>query len=93
MKARNLIAKEKEDMVSAVQANLLLSSLGMTREEILIKYPSANDCMTETIENELSHEKPMDQHQRVCDLQPFPAPNGSNEDQEKPVFMQFIDVR
>ncbi len=32
MKARNLIAREKEDMVSAVQASLLLSSLRMTRE-------------------------------------------------------------
>ena len=83
MKARNLIAKEKEDIVSAVQANLLLSSLGMTHEEILLKYPFAN----EDVENELSHEKPVEQYHRVCDLQPFPTTNGSKEDQQKPVFM------
>ena len=39
IKARDLIAKEKDDMVAAVQANLLFQSLGMTREELLEKYP------------------------------------------------------
>ena len=34
-----MIAKEKDDMVAAVQANLLFQSLNMTREELLLKYP------------------------------------------------------
>ena len=66
MKARDLISKEKEDMVAAVQANLLLQSLNMTREEILIKYPYANN-KTETLEGEHSNDKAM----MLCDPQPY----------------------
>ena len=39
IKARDLISKEKDDMVAAVQANLLFQSLSMTREELMQKYP------------------------------------------------------
>lgn len=39
MKARDLISKEKDDMVVSVQASLLFQSLNMTRQEILDKYP------------------------------------------------------
>ena len=39
IKARDLITKEKDDMVAAVQANLLFQSLSMTREELMQKYP------------------------------------------------------
>ena len=35
IKARDLISKEKDDMVAAVQANLLFQSLNMTREELM----------------------------------------------------------
>ena len=52
MKARDLISKEKDDMVAAVQANLLFQSLNMTREEILAKYPINNHNKTETIEED-----------------------------------------
>lgn len=51
MKARDLISKEKDDMVASVQASLLFQSLSMTREEILEKYPHPNN-KTETIEEE-----------------------------------------
>lgn len=40
LKARDLISKESDDMVASVQASLLFQSLGMTREEILEKYPN-----------------------------------------------------
>ena len=53
MKVRDLIAKEKDDMVAAVQANLLLQSLNTTREEILSKYP-LNQARTDTEEEEHS---------------------------------------
>ena len=53
MKARDLISKEKDDMVAAVQANLLFQSLNMTREEILAKYPINNHNKTETIDEDL----------------------------------------
>lgn len=43
LKARDLISKEKDDMVASVQANLLFQSLGMTREEILAKYPNVTE--------------------------------------------------
>ena len=52
MKARDLISKEKEDMVAAVQASLLFQSLGTTREEILAKYPLNMHNKTETLEDE-----------------------------------------
>ena len=52
MKARDLISKEKDDMVAAVQANLLFQSLNMTREEILEKYPINNHLKTETMDEE-----------------------------------------
>ena len=52
MKARDLISKEKDDMVAAVQANLLFQSLNMTREEILDKYPINNHNKTETLEED-----------------------------------------
>ena len=52
MKARDLISKEKDDMVAAVQANLLFQSLNMTREEILEKYPINNHNKTETLDEE-----------------------------------------
>lgn len=52
MKARDLISKEKDDMVAAVQANLLFQSLNMTREEILAKYPINNHNKTETIDED-----------------------------------------
>ena len=56
MRARDLISKEKEDMVAAVQANLLFQSLNMTREEILAKYPfnTSQNNKTETMEDEHS---------------------------------------
>ena len=57
MKARDLISKEKDDMVAAVQANLLFQSLGTTREEILAKYPLNNHSKTETMEEEHTDEK------------------------------------
>ena len=50
IKARDLIAKEKDDMVAAVQANLLFQSLSMTREELLQKYPMPLNCKEETME-------------------------------------------
>lgn len=53
MKARDLISKESDDMVASVQASLLFQSLNMTREEILDKYPHANN-KTETLEEEQS---------------------------------------
>jgi len=56
MKARDLISKESDDMVAAVQANLLFTSLNMTREEILAKYPMNNHVEIEEGE-ELSEEK------------------------------------
>ena len=52
MKARDLISKEKDDMVAAVQANLLFQSLNMTREEILAKYPINNHNKTETVDED-----------------------------------------
>ena len=52
MKARDLISKEKDDMVASVQANLLFQSLNMTREEILDKYPINNHNKTETMDEE-----------------------------------------
>ena len=52
MKARDLISKEKDDMVAAVQASLLFQSLGTTREEILAKYPLNTHSKTETMEEE-----------------------------------------
>ena len=39
LKARELIEREKDDMVAAAQANLLFQKLHMTREQILAKYP------------------------------------------------------
>ena len=54
MKARDLISKEKEDMVAAVQANLLFQSLGTTREEILAKYPLNVGHKSETVEEDCS---------------------------------------
>ena len=51
MKARDLISKEKEDMVASVQANLLFQSLGTTREEILAKYPINVGHKSETVED------------------------------------------
>ena len=39
-------------MVAAVQANLLFQSLGMTREEILEKYPINNHNKTETLDED-----------------------------------------
>ncbi len=75
-------------MVAAVQASLLLSSLGMTHEEILRKYPFTNDYITETIEKELSPERPVDQqYQSVHNPQPLPIGYGANENEPKPVFM------
>lgn len=53
MKARDLISKEKDDMVATVQANLLFQSLNMTREEILAKYPINNHNKTETVDDEI----------------------------------------
>ena len=50
IKARDLIAKEKDDMVAAVQANLLFQSLGMTREELLHKYPLPLNHKEESID-------------------------------------------
>ncbi len=75
MKARDLIAKEKEDMVAAVQANLLFQSLGMTREEILDKYPFANNNKTETIDEDSVNPKAsgMEQFHMVCGPQPYPG--------------------
>ena len=52
MKARDLISKEKDDMVAAVQANLLFQSLNMTREEILDKYPTNQHNKTETMDED-----------------------------------------
>ena len=52
IKARDLIAKEKDDMVAAVQANLLFQSLSMTREELLQKYPMPIGNKEESIEDE-----------------------------------------
>lgn len=57
MKARDLISKEKEDMVAAVQANLLFQTLGTTREEILAKYPLNANNKTETVDEERTDEK------------------------------------
>jgi len=39
LKARELLSREKSDIVSQASANLLFQSLKMTREEILAKYP------------------------------------------------------
>ena len=50
LKARELIEREKEDMVAAAQANLLFQKLNMTREEILTKYPEVK-IRTEDLEN------------------------------------------
>ena len=68
MRARDLISKEKDDMVAAVQANLLFQSLNMTREEILAKYP-LNNNKTETIEEEHSEGKSSD-----CNIGQFGQP-------------------
>ena len=38
-------------MVASVQANLLFQSLGMTREEILEKYPNVTDNADESLED------------------------------------------
>lgn len=57
MKARDLISKEKDDMVAAVQANLLFQSLNMTREDILAKYPLNISNKTETYDEDRSDEK------------------------------------
>ena len=68
MKARDLISKEKDDMVAAVQASLLFQSLNMTREEILVKYPINNvNNKTETLDEDRTEEKggdhqPMEMH-------------------------------
>ena len=68
MKARDLISKEKDDMVAAVQASLLFQSLNMTREEILAKYPINNvNNKTETLDEDRTEEKggdhqPMEMH-------------------------------
>ena len=54
MKARELIEREKDDMVAAAQANLLFQKLHMTREQILQKYPqvqATNEDMNEEGKN------------------------------------------
>lgn len=60
MRARDLISKEKDDMVAAVQANLLFQSLNTTREEILAKYPLNTHNKTETLDEEHSDGKSSD---------------------------------
>ena len=50
IKARDLISKEKDDMVAAVQANLLFQSLNMTREELMQKYPLPLNNKEESME-------------------------------------------
>ena len=49
LKARELIEREKDDMVAAAQANLLFQKLLMTREQILQKYPEVK-ITTEDLE-------------------------------------------
>lgn len=66
MKARDLIAKEKDDMVASVQASLLFSSIGTTREEILAKYPlNVYNSKSETMED------PSDDKVAPIDIQPM----------------------
>ena len=60
MKARELIEREKDDMVAAAQANLLFQKLHMTREQILQKYPqvqATNEDMNEEGKNNDQDEK------------------------------------
>ena len=52
IKARDLISKEKDDMVAAVQANLLFQSLSMTREELMQKYPMPLNNKEESMDDE-----------------------------------------
>ena len=67
MKARDLISKEKDDMVAAVQANLLFTSLGMTREELIAKYPLPINQKEETMDEN----NPTSSHGSVEPMQPF----------------------
>lgn len=49
----------------------------MTREEILDKYPFANNNKTETVEEDQTNSKAMEQYQMMCGPQPYPGPNES----------------
>ena len=68
MKARDLISKEKDDMVAAVQANLLFTSLNMTREELIAKYPLP---LNMTVDESMAEGNHSDGNGTVEPMQPF----------------------
>lgn len=69
IKARDLISKEKDDMVAAVQANLLFQSLSMTREELMQKYPMPLNNKEESMDDE--GDQASEQNMTVDPVQPF----------------------
>ena len=70
MKSRELIEREKDDMVAAAQANLLFQKLHMTREQILLKYPQVQ-ATNEEIHDEGKNEEQDDKSQSELDSVKF----------------------
>ena len=70
MKSRELIEREKDDMVAAAQANLLFQKLHMTREQILLKYPQVQ-ATNEEIHDEGKNDEQDDKSQSELDSVKF----------------------